>query len=358
MDGLVCAEPWESADHAGWTRTPLPHLVSNLTTHSLERVERVEHIDGGVERRASYIAKTLRPASASPVWSTIPVEHHAATLEALNWLDEPRLYSCGLHAELSDGLRMPVVHRVVEGRERITIWMEDVADGTPWDLDRYRRTACALGRLNGTWPAAVAAERFGLGHREIAGLFFGKICNLDLPLQRDDAFWAQPDVASVVDDDHRRDLMALADRVPAMIGALDALPRGVCHGDATPGNFMETDDRSIVALDWAFGNVDTIGSDLAQLLAGRYESGDAEVDDIDDIVAALADGYGAGLARAGAAVDTEQWQRAWATHLAIRSVFSALIVEPGDDDDARVDLLRRRAALARFGMEFAGHCAP
>jgi hypothetical protein len=248
---------------------------------------------------------------------------------------------------------MPVIHHVEQSSHRITIWMEDVADRSSWDLDRYRRTAEVLGQLNGAWTAPVAAERFALGGRDVGDLFFGKICNLDLPLQRDDSFWAQPEVEAAVGDHHRRDLFALAEQIPAMIGALDAVPRGVCHGDATPGNFLESGDGSIVAIDWAFGNIDAMGSDLAQLVAGRYESGDAEVADLCDIAAAVDDGYGTGLVRAGVTIDVEQWRRAWATHLAVRSVFSALVVEPGGQPEARLELLRKRAALARFGIDFA-----
>ena len=342
-------EPWISGpEQATWTRIPLGHPVSNMTTHSIERIQRIDD-DGTL---TSYVVKTLRPASESPMWAMIPPDHHAETLEALNWLDEPRLYACGLREALPDGLRMPTVHHVEQSPTRIAIWMEDVADGG-WDLDRYRRTAQALGCLNGAWSAAAAVERFGLGHRDIGGLFFGKICNLDLPLQRDDTFWEQPDVAAVADGRYRRDLLALGEKIPAMLGALDAIPRGVCHGDATPGNFMEVGDGPIVAIDWAFGNVDAIGSDLAQLLAGRFESGEAEIADLDAIVAAITDGYRCGLARAGAAIDDDQWHRAWATHLAIRSVFSALVLEPDDSGDDRVGLLRTRAALSRFGIDFA-----
>ncbi len=131
----------------------------------------------------------------------------------------------------------------------------------------------------------------------------------------------------------------------------------MCHGDATPGNFLEPGDGTIVAIDWAFGNVDALGSDLAQLLAGRYESGDADTAELCAISAALLDGYRCGLSRAGVDIDPAQWQYAWATHLAIRSVFAALTVEPIVDERALGELIRRRAALGRFGIDFARRVA-
>jgi hypothetical protein len=45
---------------------------------------------------------------------------------------------------------------------------------------------------------------------------------------------------------------------------------------------------------------------------------------------------------------------AWATHLAVRSVTSVLILErDGLSDEQRRDLLASRAALARAGLDFA-----
>ena len=213
----------------------------------------------------------------------------------------------------------------------------------------------ALGRLGGAWSAPLAVEQFGLGHRSIGDLFFGKIVNFDLPMQADDQFWRDPAVADAVDDRFRRDLFDLAERMPAMIARLDDLPRGVCHGDATPHNFLEPGDGTVVAVDWAYCNVDSLASDLGQLLAGRFESGAADTGELDAIASAVFDGYREGLAAEGVEIEGDVLERAWATHLAIRSVFSALYVDhlPGFADEARAELVARRAALARFGLDLA-----
>jgi hypothetical protein len=51
----------------------------------------------------------------------------------------------------------------------------------------------------------------------------------------------------------------------------------------------------------------------------------------------------------------DEVRAAWATSLAVRSVFSALVLDhrPDLEGDARADLLRRRAAVARFGLHLA-----
>jgi hypothetical protein len=338
-------------DIAGWERRPLPHRVANMATRSLEVVS--GRLSDGTAW--SVVAKTLHPASDSPVFASIPPEHRASVLSALDWLDEPRVYRSGLADALPDGLRMPTVLGIDEGPGRITIWMEDVADTGGWDLDRYRRTAACLGRLAGRWPGDRAIDELGMTHRDIETMFFGKISNLDLVVQADDAFWRQPAVAEVVDDRHRRDLYRLAELMPGMIAKLEEIPRGLCHGDATPDNFREPGDGTTVGIDWSYCNVDTLASDLGQLLAGRCESGAVDLDSIEVIASHISVGYHEGVADEGVEVGSDVLERAWVTHLAIRSVFSALVVDhrPNLDDDARFELLRRRAALARFGLDFA-----
>jgi hypothetical protein len=335
-------------EHArSWPRTPLGHRVENLTTRSLDWAAGT--LPDGSD--ASVVVKVLQPASASPSFAQIPPQFHDRVLAELNWLDEPRVYRSGLAEAMPDGLRMPVVHAIDELPDSVTLWLEHVPDVTPWDVDRYRRSAAALGRLAARWPGVTAVEQLGMGHRPLGALFFGKILNHDLAIQADDAFWEDATIASAVDASHRADLVRLAEHMPTMIDALDALPRGMCHGDATPDNLREPGDRTIVAIDWSYGSVEALGSDLGQLLVGRFERG-AETNDVEVVAAAILEGFLDGV---GGASDAASVERAFATHLAIRSVFSALVVDhrPDLDDDARAALLARRAKVARFGLDLA-----
>ena len=336
----------------GWASEPLAHRVENMTTARLDRVRLT--LDGG--NTLTAVAKTLRPASAAPAFESIPPEHHQQVLEDLHWLVEPDVYRSSLGSVLPEPMRMPAVYLVDDSaHDVITIWMEDVADVTPWSLDRYRRTAASLGALAGRWTDPDPAEAIGLHGRKIERLFYGKITFLDLPLQADDSFWADPHVRSAVDDRHRTDLARLAEAVPALLARLRNLPSGVCHGDATPDNFREPGDGTVVALDWSYAHTGQIGSDLAQLLVGRFETGAADIDDIPAIAAAIADGFIDGLTAAGSTATLDDVRTAWATHLAVRSVFSALVLDHRPDlhGDARAELLRRRAAVARFGIDLA-----
>lgn len=329
-----------------WPRTPLGHRVANMTTHSLERATG----SLGDQTPASVVVKALQPASDSPLFAAIPPQFHDEVLRDLNWLDEPRVYRSGLAEAMPDGLRMPIVHAIDDAPDRVTLWLEDVDDVTTWDRDRYRRSAAALGRLGARWPGDSAVEQLGMGHRSIAGLFFGKVVNNDLAIQADDGFWRRPLVASVVDPRFRSDLFRLAELMPAMLAELDALPRGMCHGDAAPDNLREPGDGTIVAIDWSYGNVDALGSDLGQLLVGRFDEGREELD-TEVIAGAILDGYLDGV---GDASDARSVERAWATHLAIRSVFGALLLDRPDlEESDQAAILARRAHVARFGLDLA-----
>lgn len=341
-----------SVNVAAAVNESLGHRVENMTTARLDRVRLT--LDTGAA--VTVVAKTVRPASASPAFAFIPPEHHQQVLEDLNWLDEPDVYRSGLGAALPEPLRMPTVYLVDEtADDLVAVWMEDVDDVVPWSLDRYRRTATALGALAGRWTGSDAEVKFGLHRRSIERLFFGKVTFLDLPLQADDAFWADPHVRAAVDNRHRSDLARLANAVPGLLAKLTTLPYGVCHGDATPDNFREPGDGSVVALDWSYGHVGQVGSDLGQLFVGRFESGAADVDEIPAIATAILEGFVDGLTAEGSTATLDEVRAAWATHLAVRSVFSALVLDHRPDlvGDARADLLFRRAATARFGLDLA-----
>jgi hypothetical protein len=331
-------------------RRPLA-AVDNMTTQTIERVSGTLADGTGW----SVVAKTLRPVSQAPEFAEIPEHLQPMVAATLDWRDEPAIWSSGLADQLPRGLRMPRRYEIEHQGDRITIWMEDVADRTAWTVDRFERTARCLGQLSGRWRGDRATGRLGIDTRDIGTIFYGRILHRDLPIQSDDAFWAQPRIGAVVDPRYRSDLFRLAELMPAMIRRLDALPSALCHGDACPANFLEPGDGAVVAIDWSYGHVGNPGSDLGQLLAGRFVSGAAEIDDLETVAAAILRGYLEGLAEEGADVAPLDVERAWATHLALRSSFMVLTDEmpPDVDESENEAVLRSRARLGRFGLDLA-----
>ena len=353
VEALRAATGREAAAIADHWVAPAGHRVENMTTGSLTRHHGT--LTDGTPWR--LFAKVLHPASSSPAWEQIPEPFRPVVLEDLDWLDEPRVMSGGLRADLPEGLRMPVLWHIErdEQGERITLWLEEVDDTTPWDLERYRRTAARLGALHARWPEARARSEAGLRRRDLTRLLEGKVVHHDLPIQSADAFWERPEIAGAVDERHRTDLDRLARVAPALLDHAARLPHGAAHGDATPANFLEPGDGTVVAVDWSYGSVAPPGADLGQLLIGRFESGDEDPGQAPVIGAAVIDGYIAGAAGEGVRLDVEAVELGFAAHLAVRSLFSALVVDhrPDLDDEARADLTARRARTARFGLDLA-----
>lgn len=95
-------------------------------------------------------------------------------LEQLDWLDEPRVYECGLDQDLPEGIRLPKLRAIERpSGDRLVLWLDHVDDeGGPWSLDRYRRSARALGRMTGRWPEERVVSELGLGRRSLHHLFW------------------------------------------------------------------------------------------------------------------------------------------------------------------------------------------
>lgn len=341
--------PDVAADELGTVRVEVSdHRVDNMTTASLHLVSGT--VADGATWRA--FAKVLHPASSSPLMQYIPPDHHESVLRNLDWLDEPAVYRSALGRDLPDGIRLPRLFAIDPHPDTIALWLEQVDDRSAWELDDYRDAARALGAMAGRWPERRVVDELGLDRRDLGDLFFGKLASFDLPILADDSHWADAGVAAATDADFRRDLQALIDRTPGRIAAAERLPHALSHGDATPHNLLLTDD-GLVAIDWSYGSSGPLGADLAQLFAGRFDTGDAAPGDAPQIAEVLLESYVDGLADEGIRADRAEVLAGWATHLAVRSVISSTVVEhrPDLDDAARVGLIEQRVAAARIGID-------
>lgn len=335
------------AELATWESTESGHRIENMTTRSLLHV-RGTLTDGTPWR---LFVKVLHPASQSPVWQLIPSEFQDAVERALDWRDEPRVYASGLDGELPPGLRLPRVHRIDVDDSAITLWLEDVDDHGCWDAARYAAAAHTLGAMAGRVSEARVRE-LGLGRRDLAFLFHGRVTHAVLPALQDPALWAAPELSEA--QELRGALDRLADAAPALIARCDALPHGLGHGDASPANLLSPAGDGLVAVDWSYGSAAPYGSDLAQLLAGRAVEGVASPGEPEDVRELALAPFLEGLASEGVEADPEGVELAWATHLLVRSGFSALVIERPDLDATATAALRtRRLPLARIAVELA-----
>ncbi|HUF98340.1 MAG TPA: hypothetical protein VMM60_09435, partial [Ilumatobacter sp.] len=122
-------------------------------------------------------------------------------------------------------------------------------------------------------------------------------------------------------------------------------------------NLLEPTRGSTVAIDWSYGHAGAIGSDLGQLLIGRIERGGHDPEELGAILTTIRPAFLEGLESEGCTATEADVDLALETHVAARSVFSAINVDHRPDlcgDEFR-DLLSRRAAMARFCLDMILH---
>lgn len=332
---------------------PADHRVDNMTTEALRHV----HVDTD-RGHARLFAKVLRPATKSPLMAFIPVEHHAEVTRHLNWLDEPRLYRSGIGADLPRGLRLPELHGVAESDDRIVLWLEDVPTTGQWTLERYRLASRLLGGAAARWPEGRLAEQ-NIGRRSYAYLFFGKILNADVPTLRAPGHWGRLDLDGVDGERLGERTERLIAAAPRLLGIIADLPHALAHGDATPHNLLLTPNGDLVAVDCSYGCADAIGADLAQLLAGRFDVGDADPTDVPAVADAVLAGFLDGIRDEGlTSISERDVTAAWGIALAFRSVIAATALDhrPDLSADDRAAMLAQRVAVADFGLSLLEEC--
>ena len=338
-----------------WWIEPVDYDIGSPTTAGLFRV-RGYTADGGHTTAWSLFLKVIQSFRHWPLLHILPPDMRERALTETVWRYEADVYASDLASTLPAGLRLPRLHQVDDlGEDRLALWLEDVATvDTPWDLPRFRRAGRLLGRLaarltrDDCLPPSTVGEH-GEGNRV---WYTGRVLVAALPALREDVTWAHPLVAASADPRLRADLFELAERVPAMLDALDQLPQTFMHGDASPQNLLVPIDEpdGFVVIDWSMGGLVAVGYDLGQLLIGLAHAGQLDIQLLPAIHDAILGSYTAGLAEEGMPVDEELVRYGFDAALVVRSAFTALplerLAEPPTDELA--EQFAYRARLTRY----------
>jgi hypothetical protein len=277
-------------------------------------------------------------------------------LDSPMWRYEADVYTSQVGALLPAGLRLPVLHAVLDlGDDRIGIALEDIdIAGKVWDEDRFAHAARLLAQMSVrvTKADALPASASRLPGDWSKVLYDGQLQIADLPALADNRTWAAHPQLAACQQTLQPALTELGSRIPALLGQLNRLPQLMVHGDASPQNLLipASEPDTFVAIDWSLGGIAAAGEDLAQLLIGLAHAGQLPVAQLPRIRDVVIDGYLQGLATEGFACDRRHVAYSMDGTLAIRSAFTALplgrLTEPAT---AELDaLIHDRLQLTRY----------
>ncbi len=118
-----------------------------------------------------------------------------------------------------------------------------------------------------------------------------------------------------------------------MRAVLEALPRTLCHHDATGANVF-ADDAGIVLIDWESVGPGPVGADLASLLSSSVRRGDASVADVTAVLDHAVVRYVSGLDATGSAAQPDVVRRGLDAAIALRWKLAADLVAALDAGSA------------------------
>ena len=322
----------------GHDKATLAHVVRQVLGRNDAEVTswRSTSLHGGAGGGALYrLAGTARAGSEVLPWSVIH-KIIRATDDAVDpaslryWAREPLAYRSGALSDLPGGLATPRCHGITETHDgEYRFWLEDVVETRrSWTLEHYGSVARQLGCFNAAYLTGAPLPTWPWLNRAflrswIAGT--GVQANVEAVREFPD----DPRVRRWYPEEMREQVLRLWDERETFLGALDRLPRTLCHMDAFRRNLLirslPNGREQAVFLDWAFMGTGALGEELAALVAGSVNLLDADVGDLEALDRIAFQGYVAGAHDAGWTGDPREIRYAYAAASAMRFALPPVI---------------------------------
>lgn len=182
---------------------------------------------------------------------------------------EAQLYDQGIVRSEMGGINAPHCYGVLGEPSRLLIWLEYIADQQDhnWTDTQVREVAFALGRFNGYGcnnplirEAKAASRQWLRSYVQSNSSFIEQIPKLK----------AHPLVGKALETDLLPQYLNFCAERMLWLERLESLPQTFCHLDIHRGNVaiqMTGDDqRRIVAMDWSFSGIASIGQEIGPLI--------------------------------------------------------------------------------------------
>jgi hypothetical protein len=266
----------------------LGHVVVASATAGIYRVRYGER---------SAVVKVLAPSSPGhEKWQAGVDDGHW-----YYWRREGEAYASGLLDTLGGGLRAPDCPLVADRPEgSVAVWLEDLrgAPASTWTIERFGLAARHLGAAQGEFVAGrPLPTQAWLSRRWLRSYLSQR--DADMPLLRDPDAWRRPALDAWGSRRLADDLVALRAHQPRFLGVLDRLPATLAHLDLHPANMFDGGGGTTAVIDWAFVGIGALGEDAGNLVPDAVLDFHVAPERLEELHAAVAEGYEEGLRAAG-----------------------------------------------------------